>query len=254
MAIGGALLLVAMGWSVLQATRVDMLAEQDPEAALRLSARHPRALLATGQRALRQDRYADAEVLARQLLVAAPGQGQAFGVLALAAAGQRAPGATTLLAIAARRSGRDREVRATAAAVAFQSGDLRRGMTQLDALLRIGPRNAGTIYAAMAQQAADPAFAEVLVDALSAHPAPRWRRNFLGALGGKAGPRAVDQVYAGLQSRGELSEADARRWLDRLMRDGRWGEATLEVCLAIAQSARERKEIRLSRQVASPTV
>jgi hypothetical protein len=33
--------------------------------------------------------------------------------------------------------------------------------------------------------------------------------------------------------------------------DGRWGMATLEVCLAIMQSARERREILLSHQ--SPT-
>ena len=34
--------------------------------------------------------------------------------------------------------------------------------------------------------------------------------------------------------------------------DGRWGAATLEVCLAILDSAEKRKEIFLSHQVASP--
>ncbi len=34
--------------------------------------------------------------------------------------------------------------------------------------------------------------------------------------------------------------------------DGRWGEATLEVCLAILESARQRKELILSHQVPSP--
>jgi len=34
--------------------------------------------------------------------------------------------------------------------------------------------------------------------------------------------------------------------------DGRWGEATLEVCLAMLESAKERKEILLSHQVPSP--
>jgi phthalate 4,5-cis-dihydrodiol dehydrogenase len=34
--------------------------------------------------------------------------------------------------------------------------------------------------------------------------------------------------------------------------DGRWGEATLEVCLAILESSRQRKEILLSHQVPSP--
>jgi len=34
--------------------------------------------------------------------------------------------------------------------------------------------------------------------------------------------------------------------------DGRWGEATLEVCLAILESAKERREITVSHQVPSP--
>ena len=34
--------------------------------------------------------------------------------------------------------------------------------------------------------------------------------------------------------------------------DGRWGEATLEVCLAMLESAQDRKEIFLSHQVPSP--
>ena len=36
------------------------------------------------------------------------------------------------------------------------------------------------------------------------------------------------------------------------LHNGRWGEATLEVCLAILTSARERREIFLNRQVAAP--
>jgi phthalate 4,5-cis-dihydrodiol dehydrogenase len=37
-----------------------------------------------------------------------------------------------------------------------------------------------------------------------------------------------------------------------IFHDGRWGEATLEVCLAIIDSSRQRKEILLSHQVPSP--
>jgi phthalate 4,5-cis-dihydrodiol dehydrogenase len=41
--------------------------------------------------------------------------------------------------------------------------------------------------------------------------------------------------------------------LDKPIRHtGPWGMATLEVCLAIMQSAKERKEIFLSHQVAAP--
>ena len=37
-----------------------------------------------------------------------------------------------------------------------------------------------------------------------------------------------------------------------LSHDGRWGEVTLEVCLAIQESACTRHEVLLSRQTASP--
>jgi phthalate 4,5-cis-dihydrodiol dehydrogenase len=37
-----------------------------------------------------------------------------------------------------------------------------------------------------------------------------------------------------------------------IVHDGRWGEATLEVCLAIHESARTRAEVRLTRQTAVP--
>ncbi|MFN0070558.1 MAG: Gfo/Idh/MocA family protein [Chloroflexota bacterium] len=63
------------------------------------------------------------------------------------------------------------------------------------------------------------------------------------------------EVPAGSELRGEAELEEMYQGVvnhQPLSHDGRWGEATLEVCLAIAESARERKEIRLSRQVASP--
>jgi len=58
---------------------------------------------------------------------------------------------------------------------------------------------------------------------------------------GKAGREAeVDELYQAVVH-------------DRpVFHDGRWGEATLEVCLAILESAKERREIVLSHQTASP--
>ena len=59
-------------------------------------------------------------------------------------------------------------------------------------------------------------------------------------------------VAAGERGRAaELEELYQAVVQDRpVFHDGRWGEATLEVVLAIMQSARERREITLSRQVA----
>lgn len=63
------------------------------------------------------------------------------------------------------------------------------------------------------------------------------------------------EVPAGSELRGEAELEEMYQSVVNghpLSHDGRWGEATLEVCLAIAESARQRKEIYLERQVASP--
>jgi len=53
------------------------------------------------------------------------------------------------------------------------------------------------------------------------------------------------------QRRAELHELYEAVVLDKpVFHDGRWGMATLEVCLALMQSAKERKEIMLTHQVA----
>ena len=65
----------------------------------------------------------------------------------------------------------------------------------------------------------------------------------------------------GLRSvRGTTVTADPRRPVDSAGRttnlgashDGAWGKATTEVCLALLQSAKERKEIRLVHQIPLP--
>ena len=38
------------------------------------------------------------------------------------------------------------------------------------------------------------------------------------------------------------------------LHDGRWGMATLEVCLAMLESARENRDIPLQHQVAAPSI
>jgi phthalate 4,5-cis-dihydrodiol dehydrogenase len=59
-----------------------------------------------------------------------------------------------------------------------------------------------------------------------------------------------DAVTGVAQRRAELQELyDAVIEDKPLWHDGRWGLATLEVCLAILESARERKEVRLTHQV-----
>src|SRR3546814_9632641 len=86
LAIVGLVLLAWIGWTVIQVTRADALARTDPEAALRIDPDHPQALLRIAWRQLGDDQNDAAMATARHLLAVEPGQGDAFAVLALAAA------------------------------------------------------------------------------------------------------------------------------------------------------------------------
>jgi phthalate 4,5-cis-dihydrodiol dehydrogenase len=69
---------------------------------------------------------------------------------------------------------------------------------------------------------------------------------------GDAGRQEVPVSGNGASRSSELQELYEAVVTDRpVFHDGRWGMATLEVCLAIMQSGRERREIRLTHQ--SPT-
>ncbi len=70
---------------------------------------------------------------------------------------------------------------------------------------------------------------------------------------GDEGVKDVPLPEGGTSRRAELEELYNAVVLDRPIRHtGPWGMATLEVCLAVMQSARERREIFLSHQVPAP--
>lgn len=219
----GLVLAVWVGWSLVQATRADLLAESDPGAALRLDPDHPQALLRLAWRQLGQGDNDAASATARHLLAVEPGQGDAFAVLALAAARRGDADAPALARIALQRAPRNRELRATEAAALLKAGDLDGALAQIDALLRLAPTRGKTLYPALAQQAQDKRFAEALGATLAKDPP--WRPAFLATLNKEGSPAALDQVYAWLQQHGELSKDETGRWLDRMILDGRWGEA-----------------------------
>lgn len=219
----GLVLAAWIGWTLVQATRADLLADADPQAALRLDPDHPQALLRLAWRQLGQGDNDAATATARHLLAVEPGQGDAFAVLALAAARRGDADAPALARIALQRAPRNRDLRATEAAALLKAGDLDGALAQIDALLRLTPTRGKTLYPALAQQAQDKRFAEALAATLA--KAPPWRRAFLGVLNKEGTPAALDQVYAWLQQHGELTTEETGRWLDRMIADGRWGEA-----------------------------
>jgi hypothetical protein len=222
-AVAGIALLVWIGWILVQATRADYLADSDPEAALRIDPEHPEALLRIAWHELGRGENDAATATARHLLAVEPGQGDAFAVLALAAMRRGDAGAQQLARIALQRAPRNRNLRATEAAVLLKSDDLAGAMAQIDALLRLTPSRGKTLFPALALQAQDKRFAETLGATLAKDPP--WRAGFLAALNKQGTPAALDQVYAWLVRHGELSKDETGRWLDRMLADGRWGEA-----------------------------
>lgn len=216
-------ILAWVGWVTIQATRVDELAKTDPGAALRLDPDHPQALSRMAWRQLGNNQPDAAIATARHLLAVEPGQGDAFAVLALAAARRGDADAAALAKIALQRAPRNRDLRTQQAAAALKAGDLPEAMAQIDALLRLTPSRGKALFPALAQQAVDPAFADVLVDTLAM--SPPWRAWFLNILGTQGSPVAVDHVYSRLQKRGELTDVETGRWLNRTLLDGRWGQA-----------------------------
>jgi tetratricopeptide (TPR) repeat protein len=222
LAIAAGAVAMALGWCTIHATRADALAQVDPQAALRLDPAHPQALLRAAIRQLRDGENVTAIATARRLLSIEPAQGEAFAVVARAAIARGDDNAASLLSIAARRAPSDSAIRGQSAAAELRAGDLTSAMHQIDALLRLSAATP-QIYQGMATQAEDPKFAEALADTLATEPG--WRHGFMSYLGAKGTPRAFDRVNAALLRRGELNSDESERWLDRMFRDGRWGQA-----------------------------
>jgi hypothetical protein len=212
-----------IGWTAVQATRADNLAAEDPVAALRLDPDHPQALQKLAWRQFGRGENDAATATARHLLTVEPGQGDAFAVLALAALRRGDANATALMRIALQRAPRDTELRAQAAARILKAGDVGGAMSQIDALLRLSPDTGPVLFPALADQARDPRFAGVLGATLARDPP--WRGPFLVALDRSGKPAAIDNVLGWLQQHGEMSDVETARWLDRMIADGRWGDA-----------------------------
>lgn len=218
-----AIVLAWMGWLVVQTTRVDLASVSDLQAILRMDPDDPRALyLQAGAQMAKGDDVA-AMATARHLLRVKPGEGDAFAVIALAAARRNDPEAGHLLDIAVKRAPRVTPVRALKAAMQIQAGDVAGALVNIDALLRIDPTFGDRFFPGMVQQAADPRFADALAETLGHNPP--WRAGLLAQLDKNGTPAALDGLYRRLHARDNLSDVETARWLDRAIAQGRWGTA-----------------------------
>lgn len=203
------LALIAIGFSLL-ATRSDQARLQSD--------------LATAEAALQQGDSATAAALARSVLEREPARGRAFGILARAEAGQGdADAIRARFQTAARRAPRDPNVRGWLATDALQSGDLAAAVDHLDALVTVAPAQRTELLELVAQLAQDPDFAQALATHLVQRP--RWRSAILRATTRSGLPDAADNLHAALRAQGGLDADETARWIDGMLRDGRWGSA-----------------------------
>lgn len=186
------------------------------------------ARLTEARQLLQQDSPQQAAAIARDVLANDPSHGRAFAVIAAAAGTgesptDASPQTLALYEIAARRAPRDVHVRGWLAAHHLQAGDFNTAMPHLDALLTVSAQSREQALPLVAQLAADRGFAEVLAAHLAERP--RWRTTLLRAATALEDPTATDNLHATLAAKDALPRADASRWLDAMLRDGRWGAA-----------------------------
>ena len=129
------------GWRIVGAMQAERHAAGSPDQALQWHPGDPRALMAKAKAQLRNGDVAGAEATARRTLALEPLQGEAFVILADAAA-RRKEGAQALrlYRIAAARAPRDASAAAWLTRHFLEQGDFGQALTQIDRILRTAPR------------------------------------------------------------------------------------------------------------------
>lgn len=227
-----ALLLAALalaGWRVLGLGMADHYAELDPARALAWRPDHPEALLRAAQQLASDPAQADeATALARRAIAAHPLDGRGYRVLGVLA-DQRGDEtqAALLLGIAAQRSPRDLLSQAWLLDYHLAAGRVGPALQHLDFLLRFDPSLTAGFEPLMLALALEPQAQPVLAERLARRPP--WRTHLLTMLSQKApDSTAVAPLFDYLRRQpGGLSQAELSAWLERLGRDGEWGQAYL---------------------------
>lgn len=207
----------------------DHYAETNPERALFWRDDHPVALLRAAEAAAEDPaRAEEARAYAERALQADPLDGRPYRVLAqLALAAGDEARARELFQIAARRAPRDLPAHVWLIEHHLRNARPTEALGHIDTLLRVQPslfpRFEPLLLALAAAEPAHPALAEALARQ------PPWRPRFLSVVAGKsADPDAVAPLFEAVrQTEGGLAANELGPWLDRLVREGRVGQAYL---------------------------
>ncbi|GAB2496098.1 tetratricopeptide repeat protein [Arenimonas alkanexedens] len=221
--------LVLLGGRAVQNGVADHYAISNPARALAWRSDHPEALYRQALRLADQPAQAEAAAdHARRALRANPLDGRSYRILGTLAdaAGDREQ-AARLFKVAAQRTPRDLASQAWLLDYHLAEGELPAAMQNLDLLLRVNPGLFPNMEAQLLGLAsAAPAHA-ALAERLAS--APPWRGRLLAAVAAKAPDAdAVAPLFDRLRrAPGGLAPAELSAWVDRLGREGRWGQAYL---------------------------
>lgn len=220
-----ALLLAALVcWRIVATGMSDRLAQEHPQQALAWDPANPEALAALARQQLDRKEWSAARQTALRLLQTEPLSRQGFVILSkVAIAEGDVQGAEALSDIALRRAPHELGPPAWLLGEQLERGEYPQALELFDRIWRIAPRTLDRIYPVLLTLAEKPEFADALAERLSTRPV--WRAGLVGLMMIKGSHEAIEQVFSALQRRDALDAAELGQWIDRLARDGAWGEA-----------------------------
>lgn len=221
--------LAFLAWRVLSLGLADHYAETHPERALAWRSDHPEALFRAAEAAARDPARADqAADYARRALRNNPLDGRPYRVLAqLALAEGNRERATELFTIAAHRARRDLPAHLYLLDHHLRASRVPEALEHLDLLLRLQPGLLRRFEPLVLALAATPAAHGPLADALAENPP--WRGGVLRIAATRSPDvEPVMPLFDAVRQRpGGLAPGELGPWLDRLVKEGRVGQAYL---------------------------
>ena len=220
-----ALLLAALGcWRIVATGMSDRLAQEHPQQALTWDPANPDALATLARQQLDRKEWAAARDTALRLLQSEPLSRQGFVILSkVAVAAGDEQRAEELSEMALRRAPHALGPPAWLFIEQLKQGHYAQALDLLDRISRISPGRQGNLYPVLIALAENPEFSDALAERLAMRP--DWRSSLIGSMMSKASPAAIKHLLTSLQRRKALDAVEMGQWIDRLVKEGEWGQA-----------------------------